>query len=538
MPITETPQGEINDAFERIVSPLKTEVTIECRRMINGDPMALEGYVGDYIESEFEFVENQVAPGHIEVPARSKWASIFKRCDEENIFIHANVNGEWWTGRVDRCRKVRKGKKRTVVAELVSDWVWLESMLAFPSSFAPLWLQWPKKNVKILPTDTMVRSYLFETVFRLQAFGSGLWKFPVGFFQNPAKNWWSFDMVDWMQPCVVLPNNPIFDTTRWNTLLARMTPLDELFKDVLYDEHLVLVAKAFIPGRDPQPSDKIELTKPCIYFDVLDKRSVVGRTGTMLDGLFNTIIDTIDPFFESIIGTFTQDSEKYSLSEFFGTDPADPWVVFRDDADDGIEESEVIINSPQAHTAIVGGKSPEWLNEGIKMVVNAGIQGLLAAAGIGFLGDLIGGELSDILLAFQEVTDERRRQKFGIFSLPEVFDSSQTAYTFDSAQALRKLIWETRPYRTFTATISGDGKPFTPFVHFNVGDPVGWEDEDDLTIHTDYVRRIVVTVNRKFKAKIKVTVGDEQGEKDPAVKALERLGKVKQAFDFWTMSDN
>ena len=48
----------------------------------------------------------------------------------------------------------------------------------------------------------------------------------------------------------------------------------------------------------------------------------------------------------------------YSLSKFFGTDPKDPWVVFREDDDDDIVESETIINSPQAHTAIVGGHSP------------------------------------------------------------------------------------------------------------------------------------------------------------------------------------
>lgn len=522
---------------DRIVDPFLTETIIECRRMIDGDPMALEGYVGDYIEAEFEYVENQVAPGHIEVPAKSQWAKTFSKCDTENIFIHALVNGDWWTGRVDRVRKVRKGKKRTVVAELVSDWVWLEAMLAWSAPGAPLWAQWPKKNVKVMATDTMIRSYLFETIFRLQAFGSGLHRFPVGFFQNPAENWWSMNMADWMQPCVVLPSNPFYDSTRWNTLMAKMTSLDTLFTDVLYDEHLVLVAKAFVPGRDAQPSPYINLTKPCIYFDIIDKRGATGETDTIVRGLFNTIIDTIDPIVDSVINTFTADSKKYSLSEFFGTDPADPWVIFADDGE-GIIDSETIINSPQAHTAIVGGKSPEWLNEGIKMVVNAGIQGLLSAVGIGFLGDLIGGELSDVLLAFQEVTDERRRMQFGVFSLPEVYESSATAYTFDSAQALRKLIWETRPYRTFKATLAGNRLPFIPLVHFGVGDPVGWEDEDDLSIHTDYVRRIVVTINRKMKQRFAITVGDEQGEKDPMTKTIERVSKMKEAFDFWTLSDN
>ncbi|WNY15154.1 minor tail protein [Rhodococcus phage MacGully] len=511
----------------RIIASWRTEMTIEVRRGL----MELEGYVNDHIEAEFEFVENETAPGHIEVSHKSKWAAIFKRCDKENIFVHAFVNGELWTGRVDRCRKRKRGKVKTVIAELVSDYVWLEAIMAWSAPFAPLGFQLPKKDVKWMPTDTMIRTYLFTNLFRLQA---NLYRFPVGFFNNPLQNgWWNIEK--WMQPCVVLPNNPLLDTTRWNTLLARMTPMDQLFKEVLRDENLVLVAKAFVPGRDPQPSKMITLTKPCIYFDILDKRGVTGWTGTVLDGLFNTIIDTIDPVIQGILNPFTSDSEQYSLQKFFGTDPKDPWVVIREDMDDDIEESETIINSPQAHTAIVGGKSPEWLNKGIDMLVNAAIQGLLSAVGIGFLGNLISGELDDIALAFQSATDERRREQFGIFGLPEAFETGgTTAFTFDAKQALRKLLNDTAPYRTHSVTLR-DGKPFVPFKHFNVGDPIGWEDDDE--IHVDYVRRIVVTDNRKSRAKVVITIGDEEGRKDPLQKSLDRVGKMKEAFDFWMLAD-
>lgn len=515
-----------------IIPRSQTEMTIEVRRKIDDDHMALEGYVGDHIEAEFEFVANKTAPGHIEVKSTSKWAYWFKRCDKENIFVHAFVNGKKWTGRVDRCRKVRKGKKKTIIAELVSDYVWFESIMAWSAPFAPLAIQLPKKDVMWMATDTMIRTYVMKNLFRLQA---NLWRFPVGFFNDPLKNWWS--VRDWMRPCVMLPTNPIFDTTRWNTLLARMTPLDQLFEEVLREEQLVLTAEAWVKGRDPQPSKLIELKESCIVFDIQDKRAVTGRTGTMLDGLFNTIIDTLDPIVGSIVSAFTEDSEMYSLSHFFGTDPQDPWVVLLDDPDDDSIESETIINSPQAHTYIVGGQSPEWLNKGINMLVNAAIQGLLAAIGIGFLGDLISGELDDIVLAFQSITNERLRSQFGLFALPEAFDTSgTTAYTFDSAQALRKLAWECRPYRSHSVTIT-DYRPFTVFKHFDVGDPIGWEDADEGEIHVDFVRRIVVTDNRSSRAKVRVVIGDDEEEQDPFTKALARISRLKQAFDFWTLSD-
>lgn len=515
-------------ANTKMESVHRTEMTIEVRR----GHMELEGYVNDHIEAEVEFVENKTGPGHIEVPAKSKWAYWFKRCDKENIFVHVFVNGKKWTGRVDRTRKIRKGKKRTVIAELVSDYVWLEAIMAWSAPFAPLSFQLPKKDVQFMATDTSIRTYMMKNLFRLQA---NLYKFPVGFFNDPLKNWWS--VKQWMQPCVMIPANPLFDTTRWNTLLARMTPMDQLFEEVLRDENLVLTAEAWVKGRDPQPSKLITLEENCIVFDIKDKRGVTGRTGTILDGLFNTIIDTLDPIVGSVVGAFTRDSEMYSLSEFFGTDPADPWVIFLDDPDDDTFESETIINSPQAHTAIVGGQSPDWINKGISMVVNAAIQGLLASIGIGFLGDLISGELDDIVLAFQSVTNHTIREQFGIFMLPEAFSTTgTTAFTFEATQALRELSWEIRPYRSHSITMT-DFRPFVVFKHFDVGDIVGWEDDEDGEIHVDRVRRIVVTDNRSSKARIVVTIGDDEDEKDAFTKAVARIGKVKQAFDFWTLSE-
>ncbi len=512
----------------RIISAKQAEMSIEVRRGL----MALDGYCNDYVEASFEFTENATCPGHIEVPKGSKWASIFKRCDVENVFVHTFIDGEKWTGRVDRTRVIRKGKKKTVVAELVSDYVWLEAMFAWSAPFMPLGIQAPKKDVKIGPTDTICRSYLFTTLFRLQA---NLYRFPIGFFNDPIKNWWS--VKQWMQPCVVIPKNPLFDTSRWNSLLAKMTALDALFYDALKQEHLVLTAKAFVPGRDPQPSNLITLDKPCIVFDIEDHRSVTGKTGTILDGLFFTIIDIIDPIIGQVVNAFTAESDKYSLAHFFGTDPQDPWVVLReDDLDDDIDEYETIINSPQAHTAIVGGHSPEWLNKGINLLINAAIQGLLAAVGISFLGDLLSGELDNILLAYQSVTDERRREQFGIFGLPEAFEpNGGAAFTFEAVQGLRKLIWETRPHRTHSVRTSV-GKPFRPFVHFKLGDPIGWEDDED--IYVDYVRRIVVTDTRSTFVRVEYTIGDQEAQRDPLDLAMTRIGGVKQAFDFWTLSDD
>lgn len=394
----------------RLIESTRTEISIEVRR----GKLELEGYIGDHIEAEFEFVNGEAGPGRIELPRDSMWAPIMNRADKENIFIHANVNGKWWTGRVDRVRKRKQGKRRTIIVECISDYVWLEAMFAWPSSNMPLSLQIPTKDVRIAPAKTLVASYIHTTLFRLQ---SDLYRFPVGFMNDPVANFWKFKQ----QPCVMLPHSIFYDSSRVTSLQARMTSLKELFQQVLKDEHLVLTAHAWVKGRDPQPSDMVELKESCIVFDIIDMRRRNGAKGNIFDGLFNTIIDTLDPIFSPIVGVLTGTSGKYSLANFWGTDPADPWVVFRDDDNDDIEESEIVINSLQALTGIVGGHSPDWVNKGITLLVNSAIQGLLSAIGIGFLGNLIAGELDDIVMAFQSATNKEYREEWGIFSLPEAF---------------------------------------------------------------------------------------------------------------------
>lgn len=509
----------------RILSSKKTDITIEVRRGM----MELEGYIGDHIEAEFEFVENEQGPARIELPRNSIWAPVMNKLDQENIFIHAQVNGEWWTGRVDRVRKRKRGKIRTIILECVSDFVWLEAMFAWSAPHRPLGFQAPRQDIRIAPAKTLVSSYIFSTIWRLQAGGG---RFPVGLLNNAEKQWPRISR--YMQPCVMLPHDPNLDGSRWSTLLARMTSLKDLFQQLLKDEHLVLIARAFIPGRDPQPHPTITLDKPCIYFDIKDNRKRQGSTGNIWEGLFHTIVDTLDPILSPIIGLFTGTSDKYSLSKFFGTDPTDPWVVFRDDEDSDIEESEVVINSLQAVTGIVGGHSPDWVNKGITLLINSAIQGLLSAIGIGFLGNLISGELDDIVMAFQSATNHAYKKQFGIFALPEAFEGSgTTAFTFDAVQGLRRLMFEIAPSRSFHVSIA-DGMPFQPFVHFNVGDPVGWEDEE--MIYTDYVRRIVVTDNRSSRAKIRITIGNEDDAEEPMAEVMRRISGVKQAFDFWTLA--
>ena len=507
----------------RLIDSARTEITIEVRTGL----LELEGYMGDHIEAQFEFVSGEVGPGRIELPATSIWAPLMNTADSQNIFIHANVNGKWWTGRVDRVRKKKSGKRRTLVLELVSDFVWLEAMFAWPSSNMPLGLQIPTKDVRIAPAKTMVASYIHTTIFRLQA---DLWRFPVGFMNDPVKHFWKFKQ----QPCVMLPHNPIFDSSRISSLQARMTSLAELFKQVLLDEHLELTATAWVKGRDPQPSNLVELKENCIVFDIIDKRRKQGSQGTILDGLFSTIIDTVGPIFSPVIGLLTGSSSKYTMANFFGTDPADPWVVFRDDDHDDIEESEIVINTLQAHTGIVGGHSPDWVNKGITLLINSAIQGLLSAAGIGFLGNLIAGELDDIVMAFQSATNEEYRRKWGVFTLPEAFEGTgTTAFTFDAVQQLRRLMFQISPSRSFHVTMN-DGLPFIPFKHFDVGDPVGWEDED--MIYTDYVTRIVVTDNRSSRAKIQITIGKEDDAEEPMAAVMRRVQGVKAAFDYWTLA--
>lgn len=496
-----------------------------------------EGVCGDYLDLEFTFIKNEAGTLTATLPGDTIFRDhLLHNPDgaDATIPIVVDTPAMRWPGKVTTVRLVRLGDG-TEIIEIVAlhDLEHVAHICMWPSPFAPLWAQVPRHDIGIGPTETVIKTYLAKNLLRLQLPN---WRLPDNIFDPSA--WFDIGSVMW--PIAVVPVNPFTDTTKWCALSARMQMGDELFEQALKDAGLVLTANLFLPERDPQPAPGwFTLDRPTIVLDVVEKSGVTGPTGTLVDGLISYVAefldDSVSPILHPILGD-TYDGDY--VQGVLGVKPGKPWAVWREGQYSGIGESEISIHKPTAHTAIVGGKSPDWVNSGISIAIKALLDWLGLLIGMPWLSNLYSGQLDDVLLAFQAFTDEGRKRRVGPYGYAEEFQTgSGRAYTLDAILSGREALFNTRGYVSHKVTVE-DGAPYIFGKHFEIGDLVGFELGG--TVYTDYVTAATYRDDRKTRATWTLTIGDgsdEEGELARAQRKLAGLWSIVKEVSLDTGAD-
>lgn len=463
------------------------------------------GEVGDYDDLEWVVSSDaeDMEASQITMPKSSAWSRTFMRANMRILLVHIMLYREdklvkTWTGRVDRSVRSTEGPQGTVKVELISDKGWLSYISLWSAPFSALWFQAPKSRIKAETSIFGMKQFLIDNLLRLQSSASDWNKASLSLYHQRPADW------SWMQthlyPVCVEPTPKHEDTSPFSILTVRMTNAASMMQEVCKDYNLLPVVRFHVPGRDPAPN-KIHMARPGIVIDILDKEKSRVR-GTRPD-VWNQLSSILGPFFRGLFGRHdtppvVDTSTIDGLVDFFGKDPDDPWVIFRQSPSHW-SSTEVASYAPTTTSSITGDQSPEFLNKGITLIANGLISGLLSMIGLGFVGNLITGELDDILFAYQKADDPDLREFLGDFAFFEDFSGQgTTAYSAESAQALRSARWSAIGYKT--ATFSGDAAsapPFRPFEDFDLLDPVGWEDPDEERIIPDRMKQISVREDRE-----------------------------------------
>lgn len=505
----------------------------------------LQGYCADYISATVEFARNRVGTGQIVLPGDSEFGPMMMRCTTEVVPITIEYNGRRWSGRVDTCERKWDKNGITYTATLVNDWAWLQSILCWPSPFAPLQAQLPKSMIALGPSVTVIKSYLIANLLRLQvplwsvlnnisigglvaAVGGG---FTPGYWQgqdperpnNPVQ--WNGAIVNRANyPVAVKPVNPLKDTSRWTALTARMVDAETLFADVLKDEGLMLTAELFIPGEDA-PIPGLNLTRPTIVLDVVDMTGYIGENGTALDGLRRTIVE-FGKNGTRVVKPYTgPDSQAYKVPGFYGQDYRQPWVTFWEGEHSGISESKVTAHSPIAKYCIVGGRSPGWLNKGINLLIESALSAILAWVGLsGIAPTILDGILDDVFLAFDRYYDRNRVESLGDYGFFEYYaPGGSVAYSLDGVITGLSAIHDTRGYDSYQFSID-DRAPYQFGLHMDIGQPVAVEAGGLL--YLQYLESAKVTDDRGSRVHTQLAIGDPSAEEDPMARTSRRLKRL------------
>lgn len=402
----------------------------------------------------------------------------------------------------------------------------------------PMQVQYPKMYLWGGPTAFTCASSTFINLFRLYTLNS-FSPIPRNLF---APETWlqNINPLNW--PVQVMPINPVLDQSRWCTIGSRWKDAHTVFAPVMKDAGVICRAYTWLPG-DPAPytmfgklAEALKPKRACIILSFEDKSGVTGPTGTLLDGGLNLMAATLDDLITETIIPLDRDGDG-ETDPFFRklllVSPKQPPVIFRDVGYGNVKKKRRVIHKSQATDIIVGGRSPQWVNQAITFAIRYGLAQLeqVISYGLGAyqqygtsgLDNLYQDQLSDVFLAFQRYVNPIRSALAGSYAFREHFaQNSGTAYVINAIQGLAAGDEEMAAYSSMKFDV-GDG-PYVWGQDYTLGDRVS--SEIRLVLYTDQILAARAEGTRELPGDVQISFGDDRREENPIARGFRTIGAV------------
>ena len=511
-------------------------------RIFDGD-FNLRGYVTGHYSCEVEFLLNDTGGGHLNLPEDhhiAQWVFKYWERDTSNVHMVVDKDGARWDGKLDSCTVSQdEDGVRTVELKFLSSYEELKHILVWPNPFLPTAIQFPKQFILAGPSVYCLKTALFLNLLRIQG---NLWSLP----DDPLSfNGWKqgLNFREW--PVLVKPQSLTGDSSQWTVINSRFKTWHDMAETTLSDGQLYVECRRWFPG-DPQPWDGADLYRPGqLIVDIKDKSGVWEQTstgGNLFSGLVRTIIQVADNLIDEtrVHAGIAQNANEYTLANYLGTNPKQPWVVYRtDDKVNTAESTEFTWQPATVSQVVVGGKSMPGVNEGISAAVQLAFNTLSTYLFLPSLGGpadtLLKPIYEDTLLAFMDIKSPVRTNQLGWSHYRERFqDGGDQAWTLSAIIALRNGFWATRERTSHTLKV-GDGAPYLigdrGEGHLFLGDRVGGQipGAKEGTVVVDQVSSLKLSWDATTPHEWEITVGDPNAIDDPLNHALGRIKELVAA---------
>jgi hypothetical protein len=517
----------------------------------------------NYSELSVSFVRNDIGAGKMIISNNDDLAQLILTCESATVPITIEVQNMLWSGRIKIAHDTfgERDKPDFIECELEDDYAWLFKIIAWPDYLAPLQAQFPPRGVSIGPVISLLKHLLATQAFRLQA---GLWDlvnnvlsldldwrnwFGRTLMKDPSTSGGNFfqDLFTMLRtPIYVIPTDTLFDTSEFTSINWRMDKVGQIFKQQVESNGLAVEVKLWRPG-DPQPgSDPLlelfPLRVPTIVVDIKDRLGVVGPTGTFVDGILRELVDLEASIFGQVLSPFLNAKGQYApdwinIAPALGINFVPSWAVFNADTPNNGLRGRLSHHTPECWRVIIGGHSPQWMNDLIDSTIRYVLDMVTIVVGIsGIPSNLFDGLFDNILLAFQLADNFDRRVKAGPYCYPEIFVPTTTApYTIDGLLQLKRQMWNTRGY------IAGQ-------LYFRNGVP--YEIGRDLflggmatiirngQIYTDFVENISIKDTRDTRTEVFVQIGDGKQQQPPFVRLQKQIVSYEEMFNILTLGQS
>ncbi|MEY8577206.1 phage tail protein [Corynebacteriaceae bacterium 6-324] len=463
---------------------LKARRTPPLVRLWDGD-WELMGVVHGELDGHIRWKMNDVGEGVIVLPAKHRLARRVLNPlagDTDDKHLTVDKDGARWSGKMKTARLTKTSDgTRAVELTFLHDYQQVKQIYCWPNPFLPAAVQFPRSFILAGPAAWTLKTMLFVNLLRLEG---DLWALP----DDPLDiTTWANAFFPQTWNIMVAPGSLLLDPTPWTLVSSRMKTWHDMAQKTLADAQLSVECRRYLDG-DPAPWPGYTPRHGQLIVDVVDKSGWWNEEGTSFFGdIWSGLVRTVQKVAGNNIDTDVTvidepvEVPEYQDSNWLGTVPQAPYVVYRDGAISGVEAADFERSPAQAVQIIGGGHSAYGVNE----TLSAGVQ--LAGNILGtFVMVPSAGTIADIFLrplyedtiaAWMSVKSIDRAQSLGWAHYHEYFaEGSDRAYTLSGLLAMRKAMWDTREKTSHKLELR-DGAPW--FIgdrgqgHFFLGDRVG-----------------------------------------------------------------
>lgn len=521
------------------------------------------GVAGGYIEVSGTIPRNQAPQATLKLPENHWLDPYLSQCETTMVGVLIETEGISEAFYVKRHRE-KLGEDGTVVltSELVGIWDILNYLPIWPMWYMPIQAQVISHAVYFSPLCTAIESMAAEQSFRIQ---SGLNEFLNNALSgNPDVRAWIGTILQAIKkdaslgvamktPLYVVRTGLLRDGSPLFCRTVRMETVGQVIADITKAYGVDVRVHLWRPG-DPQPDAWANLTQPTYVMTVKDRSQIEGPTKSILDSAIRTVVDVQGSLLGNALAPILNPLNKYApdgayIAPVVGLNFVPPWAVLvtpdtlNIDGEVIREKSplvtyEIVRSTPLGWQHVLGGKSPQFLNDGINATLGFGID--VAQIILGFTGipsSLLDGFMNDAFFAFQIVQNYKRRDQVGPYHpAVEVFTPTTTApYNVEALFQFIQVLWDSRGYTTAVATFRGQNGPFKLNRDIFPGALMSLVYASRTRIFTDHIELVAFKSNRTTR-EVTVTIGDGKPIQHPIVELKRNMSEAIAAFNVLTLA--
>jgi hypothetical protein len=511
------------------------------------------GEIGDFIEADGTDPRNALPSATLKLKGNSEHIPALMNCRNTLVGITVETQGLRFPYYVDvhEYELSQKGEW-TSTSKCNGIWDILNYLQVWPDWFLPIQAQIFSHAVFIGPVRTCIECMIAECALRIQ---SGLWEFVNNALSlDPDVRAWfgtllqsNGNIVDMLKtPLYVVLHNPLLDGSPLVARTVRMESCAAVLKDMTKAYGIDVRVDLWLPG-DSQPDHWANLDQPTYVVTVTDRSQITGPTQTILDSVVRTFVDIEGSLLGNVMAPILNPGNQpvpENLGMFtaptLGVNFVPPWVVFiaPEPGDVGsVMTCKIVDHTPKGWQHIIGGKSPQWLNDLINVTFSWIIDAISILIGVtGIPSDLLAGFLNDAFLAFQLIESYDRRNAVGPYHPAiEVFHATSSApYNIETVFGFINALWDSRGWTCAQLTFR-NGDVYTLGRDIFRGQLASVVYMGRTKILTDFVENTTWRIDPKARDVI-TQIGDGKAIESPLAKQQRLITGALEAINVLTLA--